>query len=200
MRTAQEMYQYCKTYNFGRIKEKSALKSFALIESSLAPDEKAIMSFAGIHTMGFAGKDMSKLSSGTNIEYVYAVTEKRIFIAQKSMINEVVQTVMIDRINDITFAAGLMTSAITISTLNETFQVGSYDKKQSSAIYAALQPLLHTLQQKAAAPAPAPTPVVVPFDAPIDTTSELKKYKELLDTNVITEEEFAAKKKQLLGI
>ncbi|MCI7234266.1 MAG: SHOCT domain-containing protein [Oscillospiraceae bacterium] len=32
------------------------------------------------------------------------------------------------------------------------------------------------------------------------TTDELKKYKELLDSGVITQEEFDAKKKQLLGI
>ena len=34
----------------------------------------------------------------------------------------------------------------------------------------------------------------------VDTVAELQKYKMLLDTGVITEEEFAAKKKQLLGI
>ena len=33
-----------------------------------------------------------------------------------------------------------------------------------------------------------------------DTVSEIKKYKELLDAGIITEEEFAAKKKQLMGI
>ena len=32
------------------------------------------------------------------------------------------------------------------------------------------------------------------------TTDELKKYKELLDGGVITQEEFDAKKKQLLGL
>lgn len=34
----------------------------------------------------------------------------------------------------------------------------------------------------------------------ISNTDELKKYKELLDTGVITQEEFEAKKKQLLGL
>ena len=34
----------------------------------------------------------------------------------------------------------------------------------------------------------------------MDTVAELQKYKMLLDTGVLTEEEFAAKKKQLLGI
>ena len=37
-------------------------------------------------------------------------------------------------------------------------------------------------------------------DTKNSTADELKKYKELLDSNVITQEEFEAKKKQLLGI
>ena len=36
--------------------------------------------------------------------------------------------------------------------------------------------------------------------AQTDAVAEIKKYKELLDAGVLTEEEFAAKKKQLLGI
>ena len=44
-----------------------------------------------------------------------------------------------------------------------------------------------------AAPAAAPA-------APVDTVEEIKRFKELLDQGIITEEEFAAKKRQLLGI
>ena len=36
--------------------------------------------------------------------------------------------------------------------------------------------------------------------APTDAVAEIKKYKDLLDSGIITEEEFAAKKKQLMGI
>lgn len=46
-----------------------------------------------------------------------------------------------------------------------------------------------------AAPAAA-----VAAPAASDTASELRKYKELFDSGVITQEEFSAKKKQLLGI
>lgn len=35
---------------------------------------------------------------------------------------------------------------------------------------------------------------------PVDTAEELRKFKSLLDEGIITEEEFNAKKKQLLGI
>ena len=46
-------------------------------------------------------------------------------------------------------------------------------------------------------------PVAVPVSVPAAETSsadELRKYKQLLDEGVITEEEFEAKKKQLLGL
>lgn len=39
-----------------------------------------------------------------------------------------------------------------------------------------------------------------PTSAPVSAADELKKFKELLDMGVITQEEFDAKKKQLLGL
>ena len=41
-----------------------------------------------------------------------------------------------------------------------------------------------------------------PFEAekPRDVVEELKRYKELLDSGILTQEEFDAKKKQLLGL
>ena len=36
--------------------------------------------------------------------------------------------------------------------------------------------------------------------APVDAVAEIKRYKDLLEQGAITEEEFTAKKKQLLGI
>lgn len=44
-------------------------------------------------------------------------------------------------------------------------------------------------------PAPA-----APAAAPVDTVEELRRYKELLDQGILTQEEFAAKKRQLLGL
>ncbi len=44
------------------------------------------------------------------------------------------------------------------------------------------------------------TPATISQEAPQSNADELKKYKELLDSGVITQEEFDAKKKQLLGL
>jgi len=47
----------------------------------------------------------------------------------------------------------------------------------------------------------APTMQTAAAAAPAgDAVAEIKKYKELLDAGIITEEEFSAKKRQLLGI
>jgi hypothetical protein len=49
---------------------------------------------------------------------------------------------------------------------------------------------------------PEPTPVAPQeaAPAPVDETAELKKYSDLHDQGVLTDEEFEAKKKQILGI
>lgn len=46
------------------------------------------------------------------------------------------------------------------------------------------------------------TTVVSASATPVHTTTveELKQYKELIDSEIITQEEFDAKKKQLLGL
>lgn len=45
-----------------------------------------------------------------------------------------------------------------------------------------------------------PAAPAAPDAAPVDAVEEIQRYKGLLDTGVITEEEFTAKKRQLLGI
>ncbi|OGV96199.1 hypothetical protein A2W24_05155 [Microgenomates group bacterium RBG_16_45_19] len=52
--------------------------------------------------------------------------------------------------------------------------------------------------QAASQPAPAAEPVAAP--AQDDTTTQLEKLAELKNKGILTEEEFQAKKKQILGI
>lgn len=71
-----------------------------------------------------------------------------------------------------------------------------YNCKNRDEVYETLSELLVKRQQKAAAPAPT----VISQEIPQSNADELKKYKELLDSGIITQEEFDAKKKQLLGL
>ena len=56
------------------------------------------------------------------------------------------------------------------------------------------------VQEPAAAEAPSPVSSPVSSLGESETITEIKRYKELLDQGIITEEEFASKKKQLMGI
>lgn len=60
-----------------------------------------------------------------------------------------------------------------------------------------INPSAPTVKAGAQAAAPAPAAPAAPA---VDTVTELQRYKALLDSGVITEEEFTAKKRQLLGI
>lgn len=70
--------------------------------------------------------------------------------------------------------------------------------KNRDAIHKCVSDLLIERQSKpVVASATAPVPKQ---EAPVSNADELKKYKELLDMGAITQEEFDAKKKQLLGL
>ena len=89
---------------------------------------------------------------------------------------------------------------------------GLYEQKAESILLTllykvnALHTLARNLMQLIAPGAPETGAGAAQTAAPAQTggapnaVEELKQYKSLLDTGVITEEEFAAKKRQLLGI
>ncbi len=182
MRTAEEMYNYCLENGFGQGMTRNwALKHFSLIEKNLAPDEEPIMCFIGLHNY----KSITKHDNN----YAYAVTNKRIMMAQKRIIGESFQSVLPDRLNDVSLGAGLLVGIITIDTMNETFNVmvgKTHAQNINQKIHEALTQSKQNTQQ--------------PTGSTISLADEIKKYKELLDLGAITQEEFDGKKKQLLGL
>lgn len=66
--------------------------------------------------------------------------------------------------------------------------------KNADAVYDVINKLLIERQQENARSVPVAA-------APVkDAAEEIKKFKELLDMGIITQDEFDAKKKQLLGL
>ena len=73
-----------------------------------------------------------------------------------------------------------------------------------------LEEMIRPIEERADARkhTPTPVPVDLPFnvpkgrseDEPMDKFEEVRKYKELLDQGIITQEEFDRKKKELLGL
>ena len=119
--------------------------------------------------------------------YELTVTDKRIFgkVAWGKRVDLPVDSV--SATETIRFLKGV---SVSTSSGRISFRV----LKNADAIYQVISNLLIDRQQEKSKAAPI-------ADAPkSDEADQLKKYKELLDSGVITQEEFDAKKKQLLGL
>ena len=92
-------------------------------------------------------------------------------------------------------------SAVSTSAFNGIAVASSSGKiafsglKNRNEIHEAISKLLMDRQNKK-----APEITTIKQEIPQSNADELKKFKELLDSGIITQEEFEAKKKQLLGL
>ena len=178
MKTAKEMYQYCLDNGFGEGMTKgSALKHFGLIEDNLQNDETVLMTFIGILNYESVTKHEH--------HHAYALTNKRFIIARKKFIGQSVQTVLLNLMNDININIGMVYGVLEFDTMKETFNV-AVAKKHAVNIQESIQGYLLNIKNS-----------TTKQDTSID---DLEKFKELADKGVITQEEFEAKKKQILGL
>jgi ribosomal protein L37AE/L43A len=185
MKTAEGMYQYCFDNNFGQGMTKNwGIKHFELIENSLMKDEEILMTFIGLHNY----ISMTKHDSN----FAYAVTNKRMIMAQKKVIGERFQTVSLDNVNDITFTSGVVFGVMTVDTIKEKFNI-CLDKISAKKINEKIHEVLESLKRISSDNS-------ITKSSNISTADEIKKYKGLLDMGAITQEEFDAKKKGLLNL
>lgn len=189
LKTAEEMYKYCAENNLGTGMTKGwAIKHFNLLIENLKPDEKIYSVFIGLHNY----KSMSKHDNN----FAYAITNKRIIMAQHKILGANIQSVNIDNINDITLSktgiAGIGIGTVCIDTYKETFNVG-INVTFASNVYNCVHNALDEI--KGSTLGNTSTPPV--YNNP---TEQLKEMKELLDMGIITPDEFNIKKKQILGL
>lgn len=184
MRTAEEMYNYCVNNGFGEgFNRSNSIKHFLVVENTLLPDETVLCVFIGLHNYISATKHDNN--------FAYAITNKRIIMGQKKVIGQIVQVISLDNINDITHNTGLVFGVITIDTIKETFNV-AIAKKVSNNIYNTVHKVFCDLKNT--------SPGNSTLHKNISPMQQIKELKELLDIGAITQEEFRAKKKQLLNL
>ncbi|WP_285110379.1 PH domain-containing protein [Pediococcus sp. AC40] len=124
------------------------------------------------------------------------LTQKRILFIDKGLIFGIKSTeIPLDMVNGVSYSKGLLFGKISITNGAVTTLVEQVDKntapimvnkiKESSEKY---KESLHTLSSN------------ISSTTPLDGPDQIKKYKELLDEGIITQEEFNAKKKQILEL
>ncbi|WML26266.1 PH domain-containing protein [Neobacillus sp. OS1-33] len=187
MNSAEGMYRYCVENKFGSgFNEKWGIKHFGILENNLIKGEKVLMTFIGLHNY------VSVTKHDNN--YAYAITNKRIMFGQKQTISgEKFKAIAYERINDISFETGMMFGVLTIDTPQEKFNI-ALDKGSAISINSHIHEVLDTVKNGSNGTQPQTA------SGTGSVADELKKFKELLDSGVVTEDEFNTKKKQLLGI
>lgn len=171
----KEMYDYIEDNKLGyELTKGFAIKHCDLLLSKLQPDEEILVPFLGLHNFISATKH--------DKTFAYALTNKRFVLAQKKIIGEAYQSILLDNLNDITYNKGLLGGVLEVDTIKEKFNV--YAQKQ---FIGNIYDLLHTNLEK--------------LKSTTNTSSnldEILKLKQLLDMGAITKEEFENKKAQLL--
>ena len=179
MKTAEEMVKFCDENNLGKgMTKKWELKHFQLIEKNLDEDEKVILPFMGLKNYISATKHDSY--------YAFAITNKRIIMAQQKMLGQDIKSVSLNNINDITLSNGPISGTVYFDTYKEQFNVNS-NSDVATNIYNNARRLLmnnkidNTLEKK-----------------DTDKYERLRKLKSLYDDEIITKEEFEKEKDKIL--
>ena len=185
LETAEEMYNYCKNNKFGTGSNKKwAIRHFQLLIDNLKPDEKIYCVFIGLHNY----KSLSRHDDN----FAYALTDKRILMAQHKLHSTSIESVNIENINDISMSkkgvGGMGIGTVCIDTIKETVIVG-VNIAEAGNIYEKVHEAWDMVREQKA----NNQSVQINVQNEKSPAEQIKEFKELLDLGIITDEEFEAK-------
>lgn len=187
MTKASEMASFCDRYGYGKGQSvKWTTKHFQIIADSLSTGEYVIFCFVGLHNYISTSKHDNN--------YAYALTNKRIIAGQQKLVGNHVQSIKLDKLNDITKSRGALLGVLTIDTLSEKVNV-AVDKETTDRIARSLNEIIFDLKGEETNSQNTTT-----ITTNVSSADEIRKFKQLLDEGIITQEEFDLKKRELLGL
>lgn len=177
MRMANEMYKYVKDNKYiDNVGKARAKKHFESLEKELHGDEVVDMTLVGL-------LENNGIADGY---YAVAITNRRIVMAQSGLFGRnKSKTVLLDNLNDITITQKLSMRHIEIDTISDRI-VLSLNTWSNESVGHKLKETVLKFKQRETEPTGG------------SLADELRKFKELFDDGIITEEEFETKKKELL--
>lgn len=121
------------------------------------------------------------------------VTNKRILLENKKLLFGSQNTeIPLEMVNDISYNSGLVMAKVSITSGTKEHKVSQITKKVVAQLVDTIRQQTELAKNRNNQPQSQP-------QAP-NTVEQLKGLKELLDSGILTQEEFDAKKKQILGI
>ena len=143
-----------------------------------------------------AAKELYGASSSTLGTLLLVLTDVRILFIDKGLIYGVkVAEIPLDVINSVTYTKGLLFGGITISHSSKAFNVTHVEKETAKMFSDKAREQVKIFKDAPKNVAFSNRDIVVK-----SVVEQMKEMKELLDLDIITQEEFDLKKKQLLGL
>ncbi|MCQ2492265.1 MAG: SHOCT domain-containing protein [Lachnospiraceae bacterium] len=198
IRTAQAMYDYASEHHFAfGYSFKMAKKHFAIIEKNLEPDEECLMTFIGMDN--YRGRR-------TQADYTaFALTNKRFIISQKKRFTDHFVSVYWYHLNRIYREEDALLDVLVLDSVPGVFRIGLRKDRCEEIVDMANEIFKTHATHLQATPAAPASPVIIKEvvkeePAAKSNVEQILEYKKLLDDGILTEEEFAAIKKKILGI
>jgi hypothetical protein len=162
-------------------------KMVALASSHLQPGETVIVSVLGTYKSKLMGKDT--LRTG-----VFLATNIRVFFFGKKMFGFETESFPYSSISSIDYGKSFLGKTISFYASGNSVTMKWINEGDVDKFISHVQSFIGKKISNAS------TQPQQQVSASIDVTEELRKLADLKNTGILTEEEFAAKKKQLLGI
>ena len=122
-------------------------------------------------------------------------TNKRLIFIRKGLIGGSVEDIPYDKMSSIQYDTGLIMGGISVFTSGNKVEIEHIQKPRVRPFAERLRARVTAAQQNAAAPTAGPA-----LESEPDPVEQLRKFAALRDEGIISDEEFEAKKKELLGL
>lgn len=132
---------------------------------------------------------------------IWGITNQRLLIAKRKILGAYTQSISLEHINDVSMnnsgIGKLGLGKITIDTIRENI-TATTNIRYADTIYSGLQKIIE--QKRLAFTETPKSNSGTSHTIEKSVAEQIMEFKQLLDLNIITPEEFEAKKKQLLGL
>jgi len=187
MKTAQEMFDFAIKNGYGHDSGiiTGGIQHFFVLKTQLSANENVKFSFLAY----YHPKNVMRRVSDAG-DAAFGFTNDKIIIGRKKGIGEISQQIQLNNLNDVRKKVGMLMLDIEFDTLKESFIARFTDRDEIHKTFAALNEFLQSVRNGNQTTA----------GTQISTADELRKFKQLLDDGIISQDDFDAKKKQLLGL
>jgi hypothetical protein len=143
---------------------------------------------------------VSRLATGTlhGRGGLLVYTDRRLIFLLHGLMSQRNEDFPLDTINSVSVKAGLVLATITVYSGGAKHEISNVQKDDAKAIVSEVRDRLAT-RTRVSATGPQPSESQPPPQVQSDVLAQLKQLGELRDAGVLTDEEFAAKKTELLA-